>query len=74
MIQRGQYFRFTLKAVNAIAILREFFGKDLDCNFAFQLRIAGAIYLTHATFAEKRNDFVRSELGTNAQGHDFRGL
>ena len=61
MIQRGQRLGFALEARQALGIVRERLGQDLDRDVAVQLRIARAIDLSHAPFADRRGDFVDAE-------------
>jgi hypothetical protein len=58
MVQRSQYFGFTLKAVNAIGIPRNVFRQDLDRHFTLQLQVTGTIHLTHTAFTEQSGDLV----------------
>ena len=68
MIQRGQRLRFARESRQAIRIVRERLGQDLDRDVAIQLRIARAIDLAHAPFADLRGDFVDAEAGAGGEG------
>src|SRR5882672_10981014 len=61
MVQRGERLRFAREARQAVRVVRERFGQDLDRDGAIQLRIAGAVHLAHAAFADRRIDFVDAE-------------
>ena len=61
MVQRGEHFRFALKAREPIVVSRERRRQDLDRDLAFQLGIGGPIHLSHAAFADQRSDFVDAE-------------
>jgi hypothetical protein len=43
-------------------------GQDLQGNIAIQFRIAGAIHLAHAPFAEQGGDLVRTKARTRRKG------
>jgi len=58
-----------LQAGDAIGILRECGGQDLDRDVALQARVAGAIDLAHSAGAEHRFDFVRAEARSALEGH-----
>jgi hypothetical protein len=53
MVQRRQELRFALKASQAFRIGGERFRQDFERDVAIQLRIARAIYLAHATRADR---------------------
>ena len=58
MIQRREHFRFALKPADAIRIARELVRQDFDRNLALQFRIASAIHLAHAAFAEQCDNLM----------------
>jgi len=58
VIQRGQRLRFARQARQAVRIVGEDVGQDLDRDIAIQLRIAGAIDLAHSAFAQFGEDLV----------------
>ena len=43
-------------------------GQDLERDIAIQLRVARAIDLSHAAFADRRGDFVDAEAGAGGEG------
>ena len=69
MIERGEDFGLALQAGDAIGILCECGGQDLDRDVALQARVAGAIDLAHAAGAEHRFDFVRAEARSALEWH-----
>ena len=46
MIQEGRQFGFTLESCNAISILRELFGQNLDGHAAAELSVLGFVYFS----------------------------
>ena len=62
VVERGQRLRFAREARDAIRIVREHVGQDLDRDVAVQLRIARAIHLAHSAFAQLGDDLVRAEV------------
>jgi hypothetical protein len=68
MIERGQDFGLALQASDAIGILREGGGQDLDRDVALQARVAGTIDLAHSAGADHRLDFVRTEARSALEG------
>ena len=73
MVERREDLGFPLETAHSVYFTQELVRQDFDRHFAFQLQIAGAIDLSHAALAEQRRDFVRAELRTNRQSHDFGG-
>ena len=71
MIQRRQNFGLALKPAHSRGIMRKLLWQDLDRDLAFQLRVPGAIHLSHAALAEQTSDLMRTELRTDGQRHDF---
>ena len=69
MVHRAQNASFVLEATEAIGIAGKGGRKNLDCNRAVEPGIAGAINLTHASCAQGRLNFVRSEFGAGSQRH-----
>ena len=60
--------RFTLEAREAVGVVREGLGQDLDRDVSVQLRIARPIDLPHAPFADLGGDFVDAEAGAGRKG------
>ena len=61
MIERGENLRFALEPRDAIVILRECLGEDLQRDVTIEFRIAGAVDLAHTAGAERRDDLVGSK-------------
>ena len=70
MIERGEDLRFALEAREAIGIVGEGLGQDLDRDVAIELRIARAIDLAHAAGPKGREDFVRAEASAWGEGQE----
>ena len=68
MVQGGQRLGLACKARDALGIAGHGLGKRLDGDVPVQLRIARAIHLTHAAFAELADDFVGSNLLSDHAG------
>ena len=76
MIQRGEYFRFALKARESVVIGRQCRGQDLDRDLALQLRVCRPVDLSHAAFANLRGDFVDAETRAGDESQwcrEYRG-
>lgn len=59
--------RFLLEAAQAIGVGRERSRKDLQSDVAIEARVAGAINLSHAALADRRDDPVAVWLGRALQ-------
>ena len=70
MVQRRERLRFAREPREPIGIVRERVGQDLERDVAIQLRVAGAIHLAHAAFADLGGDFVDAEAGAGSEGQD----
>jgi hypothetical protein len=64
MIQRGQRLRFPLEASHPIGAGGELLGQNLDGHVAFELRVTGAVHLSHATVPELPGDLVGTDSRT----------
>jgi hypothetical protein len=69
MIQRRKRMRLAREPREALRIVRQLLGKNLEGNLAVQLRVAGAIHLAHASRTDEGNDFVGAEPGARLEGH-----
>src|SRR5687767_1172012 len=69
MVQSRERLCFAGEAGQAFAIAREDLRQHLDRDVAIELRIAGAIHLSHAARAQRSDDFVRTETGARRQDH-----
>ena len=63
--------RLLLEAAQAIGVLRERRGQDLDRDLAPEPRILRAVDLAHAAGADLAEDLVGAELRTGRQGHGY---
>ena len=61
MIQRGQRLRFALEAGQALGIVAEEIGQDLDRDVPLEPGVAGAIDFSHAAGADRGHDLERAE-------------
>ena len=64
MIELRNNSRFTLETTEPLGVARKLFGKDLDGYVALQLQIARAIHLTHASGAQRSEDFECAQSGS----------
>src|SRR5262249_2315643 len=69
VIERAGSARFLLEPAEAVCGFRESGRQDFHGHFASQPRVVGAIDLAHASGAEGRHDFVRSETRSGGQAH-----
>jgi hypothetical protein len=67
MVQRRKHLGFALETRETLRVLRDSGRKNLDRYVAIQLRVPGAVHLSHATRAEGRKDLVGTELRTGRQ-------
>ena len=67
MDQGGEGFRFTLEASQAIRIVRECFGQDLDRDIAVQLGVAGSIDFAHASATDQLGQLEYAETGARSE-------
>ena len=72
MIEGGKQFCFALEPGEALAVARDRHGQHLHRHCALQVRIDGAIHLTHSACADLRGDFVRAEARAWGEGHEWR--
>ena len=70
MIEGGERLGFAREAQHTIRVRGEQLGKDLQRDVAIELRIAGAIDLAHAAFAQRADDLVRSDGLPWRQAHE----
>jgi hypothetical protein len=54
VVQRGEDFRFTLEAGQALRVALDGAREDLDGYFTVELGVARAIYFAHASRAKRR--------------------
>ena len=69
MIQVGENLGFELEPVEAIWIVCERLGEDLNRDLAVQLGIGGLIDLSHAPLADEGGHVVMADSGADCEGH-----
>lgn len=69
IIQSRRGLRFRRKAPHALLIGSKFERKNLDRDFAIQLRIFRPIHLAHSALANLRTDFIAAESCACGQTH-----
>ena len=62
--------RLPLEPGEAIRIVREGVGQDLQGDLAVELGVGGLPDLAHAPLAEEGRDVVVPEAGASGQGHE----
>src|SRR5215204_812808 len=67
MIERRDRARLALEALTQLPVPRERCGQDFDRYDTLEARIAGAIHLAHAAFAQGGENLVRSEPSAGAK-------
>ena len=60
VIQLCKKTRLSLEALRAFLVPRKFLGKNFDSDVTAELRVLGAVNLTHTPFANGLEDFVVS--------------
>ena len=71
---RGEHFRFALKARDSLRVGNEKLRQDFDGDFPIELRVAGAIHLTHPAGAEGGEDLERPKPGAGGEGQQVRWI
>jgi hypothetical protein len=74
VVERGDGARFLLEAPQAVGILGEGFGQDLDRDVAAQACVTGAVDDAHPPGAEDAEDFVGAQPRSRSQGHRPRSF
>jgi hypothetical protein len=72
MVERSERLCLTREPRQSIGVARKGVREDLQRNVAIELRVAGAVDLPHATFADQRGDLVEAETSASGQGHEVR--
>jgi hypothetical protein len=67
MVQRREGLGFTLEASQAIRIVRERLGQNLDRDIAVQLGIAGAKDFAHAPAADQVDQLKDADAGARSE-------
>jgi hypothetical protein len=69
MIQRRNGAGFPLETLFGLGIIRQMNGKDFDGDGAVEARVCRAIDFSHASGAQRGNDFVGAEFRASGEGH-----
>ena len=69
MVEAGQHLRFPLEPGEAIRVSRKGVGEDLQRDVAAQLRVGGAIHLSHGPFTNEGGHVTVPEPGADFEGH-----
>ncbi len=64
MVESGERFGLALEAFHAFGIGGDGLVQDLDGHFATELRVLGAIHLSHASCTEGGDHFIVAETST----------
>src|SRR5215469_1353202 len=69
MVHLSQHLGFAFETGEALRICRQSRWQHLHRDFALELRIDGAVHLTHSPAPDDGLDLVMPELVTGRQGH-----
>src|SRR5438105_14252672 len=69
IIQRCQDLCFATEAAEAVAIVDEAVGKNLQRNVAPQLAVPRAVHVTHPARSERSRHFIRTKAGAAGESH-----
>ena len=69
MVQGRERLGLTLKPREAIRIVREGLGQDLDGDLTPEVGVRRAIHLPHAAHADLGGDFIGAEARARRQRH-----
>jgi hypothetical protein len=69
MIQAGNNFGFTLKALAPRRVVGEMVGKNLDGDRAVQARVPRPIHLAHPARTDRRQDLVGTQFEPSRKRH-----
>ena len=69
MVQRRECLGFAREPRQPVEIARESFRQRLQRHITIQFRVAGAIHLPHAAFANLSGDLEDAEAHTGRKGH-----
>src|SRR4051812_30983236 len=72
VVQRGEDFRFSLKAVEPVSVGGQSRRQDLDGDLTFQPGVDRPIHLAHAAFTDLGSDLVDAEAGPGSEGQEHR--
>src|SRR5262249_20605278 len=71
MIEGGEDLRFPFEPREAVGVVDEGLGQDLQSDLAPQRRIVRSIHLSHPARTECGEDFVRTEVRANRERHTY---
>ena len=69
MIQSGEELRLALKPRDALGLVLERVGKQLQRDIATELRVTRAIHFAHPAGANRGDDLVRAQPATGRECH-----
>ena len=69
MVQRARGACFALEALQAVAVVGERRGQQLDRHLAAEAGVAGAIHLAHAPGPERAENLVGAETASGREQH-----
>ena len=72
VVERGEDLRLALEAGEALGVVGEGLGQQLEGDLAAELRVGGAVHLAHPARAERREDLVASQATTGCQAQCAR--
>ena len=74
MVQGRENFCLKLEPSRPVVVSRKFLWKDLDRDISSQLRVLGAIDLTHPALSDRLDDFVVGEVRAGVERHQGENL
>src|SRR5262249_28628813 len=74
VVQCCECLGLTLEPGEAIGVLREGIGKNLDCDLLTEVGVSGAIDLAHPTCADAGHNLVGSKASTGCESHSLNPL
>ena len=74
MVERGGRARLLFESLQALRVVREVGGKDLDRHVAPEARVIGPVDLSHPARAERREDLVGAEARSGRKCHPITAV
>jgi hypothetical protein len=74
VVERREHLGFATQPRDAVLILGKRLRQDLDRDVAFQLGIARAVDLAHATGTQRSDDFIVAQPLAGSECHGWWGL
>jgi hypothetical protein len=65
MVQGCKRLRFAVKPGEMVGVVRHAIRQHLNRDIALKPRVAGAVHLSHAAFAEQGGDLIGAQVLTN---------